>query len=66
MTTGGDACNVDSGSDLIYRKNGQNIAVGITSFARGDCNNGPVVYTKVKFLREQISEWALGSRWCKF
>jgi len=66
MTTGGTVCKGDSGSGLIYRKNGQSIAVGIASFVWGVCNNGPAAYTKVKLFREQISEWAPGSKWCKF
>jgi len=67
MTTGGDSCYGDSGSALIYRKNGRKIAVGVVSFGEGcGSKHSPGAYTEVKLFREQISEWAPGSKWCHF
>jgi len=68
MTTAGDSCIGDSGSALIRRKNGQNIAIGIVSFGWASCGERdlPGAYTKVKFFRDQITEWAPDAKWCEF
>jgi len=53
---GGSSCNGDSGGGMYLEENNQRQLIGVCSFGLPDCQNCPLVYTKVSEVLDWISE----------